>query len=45
MLTSCIPKPELDCLFSSGKVDDVVVENGGDIVLREAVVGVRDEKA
>ena len=45
LLTGRIPEAELDGLVAGREVDDVVVEHGRDVVLGEAVVGVRDEQA
>jgi hypothetical protein len=45
LLTGCVPETELDRLVAGRQVDDVVVEDGGNVVLGKAVVGVSDEKA
>jgi hypothetical protein len=45
LLAGCVPEAELDRLVAGRQVDDVVVEDGGNVVLGKAVVGVSDEKA
>ena len=45
LLTSSIPKTQVDGLTVDHDVGTVVVENGGDVLTGERVRGVRDEQA
>jgi len=44
-LTGCIPKSDGISLLVDGGVDGIVVKHSGDVLTREFVVDVRDQKA